>query len=37
MTRTPLFCIAATALLAGWGDNPTDTVVNVLNTTASVL
>jgi len=37
MTRTPLFCIAATALLAGCGDNPTDTVVNVLNTTAGVL
>ncbi len=37
MTRTPLFFIAAAALLAGCGDDPTDTVVNVLNTTADVL
>jgi hypothetical protein len=37
MTRTTLLLIAAAALLAGCGDDPTDTVVNVLNTTADVL
>jgi hypothetical protein len=37
MTRLPALCLAAATLLAGCGENPADTVVSVLNTSATVL
>lgn len=37
MTRSAALWLAAAALLAGCGENPADTVVSVLNTSANVL
>jgi hypothetical protein len=37
MTRSAALCLAAVAFVAGCGDDPADTVVNVLNTSATVL